>query len=68
MVQKKIRAEEVNMREMYPIKLFEILEEKLSKKQISAVNFLSQTKYFKKVLDITCKTRDSQRKTGISQL
>lgn len=42
------------MREYFPLKLFEILEEKLyNTKELPVITLLAQTRYFKKLLDQT---------------
>jgi hypothetical protein len=50
----KIELEDFKLREYFPLKLFEILEEKLyGTKELPVVNLLSQARYFKKLLDQT---------------
>ena len=50
----KIELEDCKLREYFPLKLFEILEEKLyGSKEIPVVSLLAQTRYFKKLLDQT---------------
>ena len=43
--------EDYKLREYFPLKLFEILEEKLAAKEIPLMGILCQTKYFKKLLE-----------------
>jgi hypothetical protein len=46
--------EDSKLREYYPLKLFEILEDKLyHTKEIPVVSLLAQTRYFRKLLDQT---------------
>jgi hypothetical protein len=50
----KIELEDCKLREYFPLKLFEILEENLyGSKEIPVVSLLAQTRYFKKLLDQT---------------
>jgi hypothetical protein len=45
--------EDIKLREYFPLKLFEILEDKMQTKEVQFLNLLSQTKYFKKLLEQT---------------
>ena len=54
--------EDFKLREYYPLKLFEILEEKIQSKELSLMSILSQTKYFKKLLEQTYNMRKGQSK------
>ena len=47
----KIEMEDYKLKEYFPLKLFEILEERIQSKDLSLMSFLSQTKYFKKLID-----------------
>jgi hypothetical protein len=50
----KIELEDYKVREYFPLKLFEILEEKLyNSKELPVITLLAQTRYFKKLLDQT---------------
>lgn len=50
----KIELEDFKLREYFPLKLFEILEEKLyGTKELPVLGLLCQTRYFKKLLDQT---------------
>ena len=50
----KIELEDFKLREYFPLKLFEILEEKLyGSKELPVISLLAQTRYFKKLLDQT---------------
>lgn len=50
----KIELEDFKLREYFPLKLFEILEEKLyGTKELPIMSLLAQTRYFKKLLDQT---------------
>lgn len=54
--------EDFKLKEQFPIKLFEILEEKLQLKELPLLTILSQTKYFKKLLEQTYNMRKEQSK------
>ncbi len=44
--------EDYKLREYFPLKLFEILEDKLyGSKDLPVISLLAQTRYFKKLLD-----------------
>jgi hypothetical protein len=50
----KIEMEDFKLREYFPLKLFEILEEKMyGTKELPVISLLAQTRYFKKLLDQT---------------
>jgi hypothetical protein len=54
----KIELEDFKLREYFPLKLFEILEEKLyGSKELPTMSLLAQTRYFKKLLDQTYSLR-----------
>jgi len=54
LVMDKIELEDFKLREYFPLKLFEILEDKLyGSKELPVVSLLAQTRYFKKLLDQT---------------
>ena len=67
LVSAKIELEDFKLKEQFPIKLFEILEEKLHAKELSLFTILSQTKYFKRLLEQTYTMRKSQSQTLIDQ-
>ncbi len=54
--------EDFKLKEQFPIKLFEILEEKLHSKELTTLTVLSQTKYFKKLLEQTYNMRKQAQK------
>jgi len=49
--------EDFKLKEFFPIKIFEILEEKIHSKELNLLTVLSQTKYFKKLLEQTYNMR-----------
>jgi hypothetical protein len=51
LVQEKIELEDFKLKEYFPLKLFEILEEKQFAKELPHTMLLCQTKYFKKLLE-----------------
>lgn len=54
----KLELEDFKLREYFPLKLFEILEEKLyTTKELPTMSLLAQTRYFKKLLDQTYSLR-----------
>ncbi len=53
--------EDFKLKEYFPLKLFEILEEKLQAKEIPSLGILCQTKYFKKLLEQTYNMRKEQQ-------
>lgn len=61
MVQEKIELEDFKLKEYYPLKLFEILEEKQKKKELSMNMLLCQSKYFKKLLEETYNMRKESK-------
>jgi len=67
LVQKKIDLEDFKLQEYFPLKLFEILEEKQQKKLISYNMILCQTKYFKRLLDQTYSMRKNQSKMNLEE-
>ena len=50
-MQDKIEMEDFKLKQYFPLKLFDILEEKIASKELSLLSILSQTKYFKKLLE-----------------
>lgn len=58
LVHEKIILEDFKLREYFPLKLFEILEDKIHSKEVQFNNMLSQTKYFKKLLEQTYQMRN----------
>eukprot|EP00347_Sterkiella_histriomuscorum_P016401 403353329 len=62
LVQEKIELEDFKLKEQFPIKLFEILEEKVQSKELPLLTILSQTKYFKKLLEHTYTLHKEQSK------
>jgi hypothetical protein len=59
----KIELEDFKVREYFPLKLFEILEEKLyGTKELPVMSLLAQTRYFKKLLDQTYSLRRATAK------
>ncbi|CDW79206.1 UNKNOWN [Stylonychia lemnae] len=63
LVQDKIEMEDFKLKEFFPIKIFEILEEKVQSKELPVLTVLSQTKYFKKLLEQTYNMRKEQSKS-----
>lgn len=54
--------EDYKLREYFPLKLFEILEEKTQSKELSYNMMLCQSKYFKRLLEQTYNMRKEQAK------
>lgn len=68
LVQDKIEMEDFKLKEYFPLKLFDILEEKLQAKEIPCLGILCQTKYFKKLLEQTYNMRKEQQLKAAKEL